>query len=895
MWVRLRSLWKAIRHRTQFEHDLDDELRFHLEQRVDDLVRGGLSRDDAQRRARLEFGNPAVWQERCRDSKRVTLVDDLHHDVRYALRGMRREPSLSIGIIATLTLSIGATTALFSVVNGVLLRPLPYPDPDRLVVMGYQNRTGRLVSVFGPDYVTWRDRCTSCEHVSASSATSPANIAGGSEPERAIVAHVTPNFFVTMGVNPLLGRTFLPHETGRTFLAGSNAVATSVTAIVLGHAIWQRRFGGDPQIVGRMVTIDGDHCPVVGVMPAGFAFPNAAEAWIPATVNSRRDNAFLQIYARLKPGARPEQAAAEAQLESRRLDGSAGDGDPTIVRARPLHEFLVGDYRSSLLIFLGAIGFVLLIACANVANLQLARASARPREFAIRASLGAGRRRLAKQLLTENVLLSVIGSLLGLATAVVLLRAFVSLAPADIPRLSTISVDGPALAFTLLLSVVCGVLFGFAPMVHASKADPIGWLQPGGQRITAGAAARRMRMGLVAVEVALALVLLIGGGLLLKSFVRLQRTQTGFDASSVLTASITLPAATYPTSAQAGAFYDRALAGLSAIPGVEAAGVISAPPLGRTGVRISGSLRVDGETNDRPGVIARKMAASGGYFRALGIPVRQGRVFDERDTAASTKVIIISESLARTLWGSDNPLGKRINIGFRGETWREVVGVVGDIRHDMLASSSPPAFYIPHTQVAESTRWLVGDMGFVLRTTSRSEGAGPSRRPESAAAPLRTTLANIDGALPVHTVALMTDIVSRNIAGSRFYTILLGSFSVLAALLSAAGIYGVVAYSVGQRTHEIGLRMALGATLGAVRRQVLREGMIPVVMGSLAGLGGAWLVTDLLTRFMYQVSVRDPWTFAVVPVGLAAIALLACAIPARRTARIDPIAALRDE
>jgi putative ABC transport system permease protein len=886
MFSRLRSLWRAARDRSAFERGMDEELRFHLEQRADDLVRGGLTREAAKRRARVEFGNPEAYQDRCRDSKQLHVIDDVRQDVRYALRGLWREPALSVGMIATLTLSIGATTALFSVVHSVLLRPLPYPDPDRLVVMGNQNKTGRLVNVFGPDYIAWRDRCASCEHVAASSATSPANIAGGSEAERVIVSHVTPNFFATMGVSPMLGRTFLPHETGRPFLGGGNAASTPVTAIVLGHAFWQRRFAGDPSIVGRMVNIDGDHCPVVGVMPPGFAFPNAAEAWVPAVVNSKRDNAFLQIYARLKPGARPEQAAAEAEVESRRLDGPADDGDPTIVRARPLHEFLVGDYRSSLLMFLGAIGFVLLIACANVANLQLARAAARPREFAIRASLGAGRNRLAKQLLTESLLLATIGSVLGLLTAVFLVRAFVRLAPADIPRLSTISVDGSALGFTLLLSLVCGVLFGFAPMLHASKADPIGWLQPGGQRITIGAAAKRLRMGLVAAEVALAMVLLIGGGLLLKSFVLLHRTSTGFDPTSVLTASITLPRATYPTSVNAGAFYDRALAGLSNIAGVEAAGVVSAPPLGRTGVRVSGSLRVDGETADRPNVIARKMSASGGYFRALGIPVRQGRVFDERDTAASARVIVVSDTLARTLWGSANPLGKRINIGFRGETWREVVGVVGDIKHDMLALTSPPAFYIPHTQVAESIRWMVGDMGFVVRTASR---------PESVAAPLRTTLAHVDPTLPVHTVALMTDVVSRNIAGPRFYAILLGSFSLLAALLAAAGVYGVVAYSVGQRTHEIGLRMALGATLGTVRRQVLREGMMPVIAGCVAGLAGAWLLTDLLSRFMYQVTGRDPWTFAVMPLGLAAIALTACAIPARRASRIDPMVALRDE
>ena len=885
MFARMRSLWRASRQRSSFELEMDEELRFHLEQRTDDLVRTGLTREAAARCARLEFGNPEAYQDRCRDAKRLTLLDDLVQDLRYAVRSFRRAPVVALGIVGTLTLAIGATTALFSIVNGVLLRPLPYPDPDRLLIAGTVGRGGQMWSIFGPDYLAWKARCTSCAEVAAVAGTGAANVSTGKEADRVVVSPVTANLFAAAGIQPVLGRTFLPEETGRPPFGGPSSSAPT-TAVILGHAYWQRRFGGDPAAIGQTLDVDGDRCTIVGIMPEGFAFPTGAEAWVPAVINPRRDNAFLRIVVRVKPNATREHALAELQAEAARIDGETGEQNPTRVTAVPVHEVLVGNYRSSLWMFFGAVGFVLLIGCANVANLLLARAAARPREFGIRVSLGAGRSRLARQLLTESLLLAVIGSALGVIAAVWLVSGFVALAPADIPRLQDIHVDGTVLAFTAGLALATGLAFGIAPVLKLSKADAAAVLQEGTPRVAGSAAGNRLRKTLVALECALALILLIGGGLLIKSFNRLQQTESGFDPTGALSASVTVPRGNYPTVAQAATYYDRSLSAIAALPGVGAAGVISAPPLTRLGARISGSIRVEGESTDRRGVNARKLAASGGYFAAAGIPLLKGRTFDARDTAGAPSVVIVSASLARTLWPDRDPIGQRLHIGFRGESYRDVIGVVGDVKHDALAGESIPALYCAYAQLLDDRRWLMSDMTFVVRTTGAPEALAPS---------LRAALAGIDNRLPLYSVAVMSRVVSRHIAEPRFYAFLLGSFSLLAALLAAAGVYGVVAYSVGQRTHEIGVRMALGATLSTIRREVLRDGMTPVIVGAAAGLGGAYLLTGLLTRLLYHVDETDPGTFVVVAVTLVAVALGACAIPARRASRIDPIVALREQ
>jgi predicted permease len=865
---------------------MDDELRLHVELRAADLMRSGLTEAEAKHRARIEFGNPEAYQDRCREARRVNLVDDLRQDVRYALRSFRKSPALTLSTIATLTLAIGATTALFSVVNGVVLRPLPYPAPEQLAAIGNTGPESRVATVFGPDYVEWRSGCDACEHVAASAGVSPANIASSAGSERVSVAHVTENFFETFGVHPLVGRVFREDERGRP-LFGAGQQTTPITAVILGHGLWLRLFGGDPGVIGRTLVVDGDPCTIVGIMPRGFDFPMEAEAWVPAAVNTKRDNAYLRVFARMREGKTIEETRTVIQTIATRIDRETGaPHGPSTILAVPLHEYVVGDVRSPLLVFLGAVGFVLVIACANVANLLLARAASRPREFAIRAALGAERSRIVRQLLTESVLLGAIGGALGLALAVGLVRIFVAIGPSDIPRLAAVGVDVEALAFTAAISLVAGILFGCAPVLRLRDGDRTRPLQDGDLRVAGSAAGNRLRKALIASEVALTLILLVGGGLLFRSFLHLLRTPTGINPESMLTASVSLPEASYRTMPAMTAYYEAALERLTRVSGIDSAGIVNALPLGANGARIFGDIGVQDAATKRP-PYARKLTASGGYFKAVGIPLVKGRTFDDRDTATSQPVAIVSEALARRVWPGADPIGKKVNFNFPGESWREVVGVVGDVKHDGLSDRDMmPSIYGPYLQMTPRLRWLTSDMTFAVRTAGR---------PEDSIAALRTALGSVDPTLPVYDVALMRTVVSRHVTSPRFYLALLGSFALLALVLAAAGIYGVVAYSVTQRTREIGIRVALGATAGSVRRLVLREGMLPVVLGGALGAAGAFVLTKTIERFLFEVSVRDPLTFVAIPLLLVVVALAACALPALRATRIDPVVALREE
>jgi putative ABC transport system permease protein len=529
---------------------------------------------------------------------------------------------------------------------------------------------------------------------------------------------------------------------------------------------------------------------------------------------------------------------------------------------------------------------VLLIACANVANLLLARAAARPREFAIRAALGGERSRIVRQLLTESVLLAAIGGTLGVGVAIGLVRTFIAIGPTDIPRLATVDVDLNALAFTAAITLLAGILFGCAPVLRLPDAETGRSLQDTDLRVAGSVAGNRLRKILIVCEVALTLILLVGGGLLFRSFLHLVRSPTGINPESMLTASVSLPDSTYPTTAAMNAYYDAALDGLSAVGGVDAAGIVSALPLGRNGARIFGDIGVQRAATPR-NPYARKLAASGGYFKAAGIPLVKGRTFDARDTASSAPVAIVSEAFARKVWPGADPIGKKVNFNFPGETWRDVVGVVGDVKHDELSDRQmQPSVYGPYMQISPHLRWLTSEMTFAVRT---------AQRPENSLAALRTTLGSIDPALPVYDVALMRSIVGRHVTSPRFYLALLGSFALLALALAAAGIYGVVAYSVTQRTREIGIRVALGASAERIRHLVLREGLAPVAAGGALGGAGAFALTKTLERFLYQVSVRDPLTFTVITALLACVAAAACTLPALRATRIDPIVALRED
>lgn len=812
----------------------------------------------------------------------------MFQDLRYGIRTLLKRPGFSAVVILVLALGIGATTAIFSVVNGVLLRPLPFAAPDRLMMVfpTSERSSNGITTVTGPDYVEWRNQSHACAQMAAHTGAQPGNLSGGAEPDRVRVARVTGSLFATLGAQPMLGRTFLPEETGR-LLFNSDSGATSNTAVILSYELWQRRFGADPEVIGKTVKVEGDACAVIGVMPAGFTFPDEAEAWLPVAINPKRNNAYLHVIARLQSGVTPAEAQAELTTIALRSATEAPQNNrEQRVSLVPLQEQMVGNVRPSLLIFLGAVSFVLLIACANVANLLLARAATRQKEMVIRAALGASRLRIVRQLLTESLLLALLGGGLGLLLAFGILNLLLSAAPQEILHLNTIEIDRWVLGFTLLLSVFTGLFFGLAPALQSSKLDLNSTLKEGGAQVIGGTARHRLRGLLVVTEVSLALMLLIGAGLLLKSFTRLRETKLGFIPDHVLTASLTLPEADYPTTVQIKAYYQQALGRLAARPEVQAASIVNALPLGKNGARIQGDLTVEGDTAPRPGAFARKLAISPDYFRAMGIPLLKGRAFDEHDTADSPGVLIISETLSRRLWPDEEALGKRLNIGFSGETWREVVGVVGDVKQQEIGERSSAAVYQPYLQVLASRRWFLGDLTFAIRTAAQ---------PQSFAAGLRSELQAVDQQLPLYDVAAMEQVIAQKVADPRFYTLLLSSFSALALILAAAGIYGVISYAVTQRTHEIGIRMALGAEAGDVLRLVISQGMKLVLAGLAIGLAGALALTRVLTGFVYQVSVTDPSTFTVLSVVLVAVALLACYLPARRATKVDPMAALRCE
>jgi putative ABC transport system permease protein len=817
-------------------------------------------------------------------------METLFKDIRYAVRSLSKRPAFSLMVVIVLALGIGATTSIFTVVNAVLLRPLPYPEPDRLVRIfsSLQRENVRETggTVFAPDFVEWRAQCQTCEHLGAYTLAWPSNLTGGSEPDRVRVARVSNDLFATLGIQPLLGRTFAPEEAARPLFTNESANAPTNTAVVLGYSLWQKRFGADKAVLGKTVKIEGDNCTIVGVMPAGFKFPDEADAWLPVSLGTKRDNRFLLVVARLRAGVTQAQANAELSTIAARLGQEFPKTNQDLgIDVVALQQSIVGDVRPALIIFLGAVSFVLLIACANVASLLLARAATRQREMAIRATLGASRWRIVRQLLSESVLLSLLGGGLGLLLAVWILDLLVAAAPHQIPRITAIEIDRWTLAFTFLLSVVTGVIFGLVPALQSARPDLNSTLKEGSAQM-AGGARQRLRSLLVVSEIALSLVLLIGAGLLVKSFARLHSTPLGFDSTRVLTASITLPEASHPTMVSVKSYYLESLARIVARPEVQAASIVNALPLSKYGVRIRGNVVIEGESSERKGLWTNKVGIGPDYFKVMSIPLLKGRSFTDRDTADSPGVVIISESFARIAWPNQDPIGKRMNIGFGGETWREVVGVVSDIKHQEIGEPSSVSLYQPFLQVGDKRRWFIADLSFVVRTAAE---------PESFASTLRSELANIDKDLPLYNVKVLNQVVSEQFTDPAFYTLLLGSFSALALVLAAAGIYGLVSYATAQRTHEIGIRMALGAHTGDVLRLVIRQGMNLVVAGIAIGVVGAFALTRVLSKFLYQVTVTDPETFVAISLLLALVALVACYIPARRATKVDPLVALRYE
>jgi predicted permease len=780
----------------------------------------------------------------------------------------------------TLALGIGANTAVFTVVNGVLLRPLPFPDSGRLLLISCKPQHGSGPGLSDRHYLEFQRLNKSFEAI-ATFGQNSVTLTGAGDAVRLPVAMVTPSLLPVLRVNPAMGRVFLPDEDQ----PGRNGVA------LLSDKLWRSRFGADPNILGKTIALDGTGRKVIGIMPAGFSFPYDAELWLPVAVGDDPHNSFFRpVAGRPRPGVSPPQAQAELEAFARHTPLGPGESG-LVAEILPLKDLLTGSIRKSLLIFMGAVAFVLLIACANVANLLLMRGAARRHEIAVRAALGAGRLRLIRQLLTESTLVSLAGGAAGILIAVWGVPALLGLAPAGrIPRLEEIHIDASVLAVTFGLAAITGILSGLAPAFQATRRELRESLNSSGR----GIAGRRegLRSALVVSEIALALVLLAGAGLMLKSFSRIRAVDPGFRPENVLTMTVDLPGlsafrfgqggSVYQTTAQIQAFHTRVLGKLSTLPGVMAAGAVNWLPLRSWLIR--GDFHLEGGRPLPPHYIVDKPVVSPDYFRVIGIPLLSGRGFTELDNNSAPGVAVVSQAVARAIWPGEYPIGKRITMEDhpKPRDWLTIVGVVGDVKQQGLTKKPDPAIYQSYNQAVRP--FFVSHMTFVVRTAAN---------PSSVAAAMRGALQEVDKDQPVQSIATMSDVISTTTAEPLFQARLIAVFSILALLLSGVGIYGVLAYSVTERTREIGIRMALGAAKADIARMVFHRSLTLVTAGVALGLAGAVAVTRVLGAFLFDVKPTDPATFVMVATLLAVVALLAGLLPARRAARVDPLVALR--
>ncbi|HET6647384.1 MAG TPA: ABC transporter permease [Pyrinomonadaceae bacterium] len=811
-------------------------------------------------------------------------METLFQDIRYGVRSLLKHPGFTAIVVVTLALGIGATTAIFSVVNTVLLRRLPYPQADRIVAIQELNQEGKRVQVTPANFLDWRAQNTVFQHMAAIF-TRPANLSAADQAERIELAMTSADFFSVFGIEPSRGRFFIPTDEQ----AGHEPI------VVVSHALWQRRFAGDPELVGKPITIDGQSYTVVGIAAAGFQYPDKTEAWVPPyklapglseqmDVTQVRGFGFLSAVALLKPGVSVPQAASEMETITARLRQQYPEtNNRRFNRVVSLHTHLVGETGGMLLLLLGAVGFVLLIACANVANLLLAGAASRQKEMAIRTALGASRWRVMRQLLTESTILALVGGALGLLLAQWGVVLMTRLLPQDFPRLTEINMDWRVLGFTLSASVLTGILFGFAPALQISGSDVQESLKESGRGASGSKRHNRLRNLLIVGEVALSVVLLAGAGLLFRSFMQLQSVNAGFTPQQVLTVRLTPSGPTYSRDAVYISFYSQVIQRISELPGVQSVGAINTLPLTKgptAGIRIEGAPL---ETRDKwPSTNYRSVSSD--YFRTMNIPIIQGRPFTERDAENAPLVMIINQALARRDFPNVDPIGKRINLGGNNPQgqpiWWEIVGVSANVRSLELREEAVPEFYLSALQDTFT------GMSVVVRT---------GVEPASLAPEVRRIVAEVDKSAPVSEVKTMEHIVEEAVTQPRFNLFLLGLFGGLALLLSAAGIYGVTAYSVTQRTHEFGIRMALGAQVGDVLKMILGQGMLLIVAGIAVGLIASFVLMRLMKSLLFGVSETDPLTFVAITLLLSLVALIACYIPARRATRVDPLVALRYE
>jgi putative ABC transport system permease protein len=869
--ARLRALFRG----RALDSELDEELGFHLEHLIADGVARGLTPDAARREALVAMGGIEQRKEACRDTRGVRLLEDFLQDIRYAARTLRGSPAFTFTAIATLTLGIGTTVAMFSVVNGVLLRPLPFPQPDRLFLVALSPKSFFMAQPGMADvtYLQFRVRDRTFQHLAAFTSYK-GNLTGTGDPVVLKVGDVTTEFFDALGVGPAMGRTFLTADGGQ----------GREQTIVISDQLWRARFGADPQIVGKIIRLNDISHTVVGVMPSGFDFPGAMAAWTPKTIKLTPGNSLLvPVVGRLKPDVGVEQARAAFETSFASLPGvSIDDRSKWDVGLIPLKELLVGDVRRPLQLFTGAVLVVLLIACANVANLLLARASGREREIAVRAALGAGRRRLIRQLLTENLLLSAIGAALGVLLARWTIAALLAAAPPGrIPRTEMIGVDIAALGFAAAIAALTGIAFGLAPALRLTRFRSAAALIPTGR--TFGAGHERLRGAFVVAEIALALMLLAGAGLMMQSFLRMRAVDAGFNTDNVLRMSVELPAAKYASAEQVQLFHQAMMERLAAVRGVAAAGLVNWLPLGD--MYLQGDFTVEGAAEQAKFNVG-KTAVSDGYFKAMGIRLLNGREFDDKDTAASQPVAIVSRTVANEIDPSGKVLGRRVSVWGRegSRQWLTVVGVVDDIRQLGPTQKLHATVYQPYGQVGNAG--FLRGVSYIVRTDSDPAAFAPA---------VRSVLQSLDKDQPAAATGLMKDVVQGVTATPAFYARLLGIFAVLAVALALIGTYGVIAYSVAERSHEIGLRMALGASAGGVVSMVLRRTGRLAVAGVAIGTAAAWGATGFLQTLLFEITPTDPATFAAVILAIFAASMLAGTIPARRATRVDPLAALRHE
>jgi putative ABC transport system permease protein len=888
-WSELKYIMRKL-NRRRAEQEAEEEIQTRLELEAREKIEAGLSLQEARYAARRAFGSAALAKEDSRAVWGLRTLEILWQDLRYGVRMLMKSPGFALIAVLTLALGIGANTAIFSVVNGVLLRALPYYEPERLVMVWtarpiLQAQIGlEDFPVSVADFVDWRNQNQVFEHMAAMW-TPRMNLTGDGEPESAVGLRASASLFPLLGARFAVGRAFLPEEDR----AGADRV------VVVSHELWQRRYGADPKLIGQKITLNDEAYTVIGVTAPDFQFPRRGEvptdfylggatkvdlylpiAFTPELMNNRGGN-FLMVIARLKPGVSLGQASADMSAIARRLteqypQTNADKG----VRLAPLHQQAVGKARTALLVLLGAVGFVLLIACANVANLLLARAAGRQKEMAIRAALGANRWRVVRQLLTESLLLAISGGAAGLLLAWWGVEMLLAIAPDSLPRAYDIRLDARVAGFTLLASLLTGIVFGLLPALQASKINLGVTLKEGG-RDAAGLLRRRLRGFLVVSEVALAFVLLIGAGLLIRSFARLTEVDPGLDPQGVLTMGIQLPFAKY-RDGRSVAFFQQTLERVRALPGVEAAATVSSLPL--SGAHASGGFAIEGRPSPTEQTFnAWLCTISPDFFKTFRVPLIKGRLIVESDSAKAPPVVVVNESLARNYFANDDPLGKRITI--LGAT-REIVGVVGDVKHSALDEEAKREIYLPMAQLR-------------FPPISMSLAARISGDPMQMVAAVRGQVWAVDKDIPTSNIETMERLMAKSVAPRRFNLLLLGVFALVGLALAAVGLYGVMSYTVTQRTREIGVRMAMGARTSDVLRLVIGEGTKLALIGALLGLGGALALTRLLKTLLFEVSATDPLTFIVIAALLIIVALLACWIPARRAASMDPLVSLRVE